>query len=106
MTYVRCIDNTSYEASLTAGAVYKALPTTELERGSLRVIDHSGEDYLYDPRRFEPIDVNSQEKAVKSITVHVPEWFYGVLHAEAVAADKPISAFVREALAERLDLPV
>jgi hypothetical protein len=106
MTYVRCIDNTGYEASLTAGAVYKALPTTELERGSLRVIDNSGEDYLYDPRRFEPIEVNSQEKAVKSITVHVPEWFYGILHAEAVAADKPISAFVREALAERLDLSV
>lgn len=54
---VRCIQNTGNEASLTLGAIYRALATTESEQasGMLRVIDNEGEDYLYPDDWFELI---------------------------------------------------
>jgi hypothetical protein len=102
--YVRCIDNSGYLVSLTQGAVYKALPTTELEEGSIRVIDNTGEDYLFDPQRFEPIEL-SNDSVTKTATIYLPDWMHGVLHAEAVAADKSISSLLRDLIAERFDLP-
>jgi hypothetical protein len=72
----------------------------------LRVIDESGEDFLYPASYFEPLEVTEKHLASKAITTHVPEWFYGILYAEAVAADKPVSTLVRELLEDRLDLPL
>jgi len=49
---VICLDNTGYEASLERRKVYVALPDEAGQRHRyVRVIDESGEDYLY-PRRF------------------------------------------------------
>jgi hypothetical protein len=39
------------------------------------------------------------------VTAHLPPWLKGVLYAEAVAADKPVSALLREWIEDRLDLP-
>jgi hypothetical protein len=103
MPYVRCLDNTGYEVSLTLGKVYKTLPDSS-DSVSIRIIDNEGEDYLYDAKRFEPFLFNS-EMAEATITVHVPLYLKGVLHAEALAAHKSVSALVREWLDERLDLP-
>ena len=46
--YVRCINHQGNEASLSTGAIYRALPTTPVEddSGMLRIIDNEGEDYL------------------------------------------------------------
>lgn len=103
MRYVRCLDNTGYEVSLTRGQVYKTLPDTS-DSISLRVIDNEGEDYLYDAQRFESLEM-SGEIAQTSVTVHIPLYVKGILHAEALAAHKSVSALVREWLDERLDLP-
>lgn len=103
MSYVRCIDNTGYEVSLTLGQVYKTLPDAS-DKVSLRVIDNEGEDYLYDVGRFEPVEF-AGEVSESTITVHVPLYLKGVLHAEAIAAHKSVSALVREWLDEHLDLP-
>lgn len=103
MSYVRCIDNTGYEVSLTRGKVYKILPYTS-DPVSLRVIDNEGEDYLYDTSRFESIEFTG-DASESTITVHLPLYLKGVLHAEALAAHKSVSALVREWLDERLDLP-
>ncbi len=112
MPYVRCINNQGYEASLTLGAVYKVLPSiNKLEEGSLRIVDNSGEDYLFDPRRFEPLlptaNVANEpsSRAVRSVTAHVPDWIYGVLHAEALAENTTVSTLLRHWIEERLDLP-
>ena len=45
-------------ADLTIGAVYKVLPPSPHERdtGMIRIIDNSGEDYLYPAHYFEPFD--------------------------------------------------
>ena len=103
MQYVRCLDNVGYEVSLTLGRVYKTLPDTS-DSISVRVIDNEGEDYLYDAKRFEPLKM-SGEMAEATITVHVPLYVKGILHAEALAAHKSVSALMREWLDERLDLP-
>jgi hypothetical protein len=53
-----CLDNVGYEASLERRKIYVALPDTKAERiGYLRVIDESGEDYLYPARRFVAADL-------------------------------------------------
>jgi hypothetical protein len=48
-----CLDNAGYEVSLERRKIYVALPDAKAERtGYLRVIDESGEDYLYPALRF------------------------------------------------------
>lgn len=50
---VICLDNKGYEASLERRKIYVTLPDAKAERlGQIRVIDESGEDYLYDKDAF------------------------------------------------------
>jgi len=56
--YAVCVDNTEYEVSLERGKLYEVLPDPDgAEHGLLRVVDESGEDYLYNVERFFPITV-------------------------------------------------
>ena len=49
---VICVKNEGYSVSLERRKLYVALPDARAaEHGQLRVIDESGEDYLY-PREF------------------------------------------------------
>lgn len=58
--FVICVDNGGYPASLERWKVYRALPDRDAEtRGLVRVMDESGEDYLYERPRFRPIDLPS-----------------------------------------------
>ena len=51
-----CLDNTGYEASLKTGKLYRILPVADgSSHGYIRVIDESGEDYLYTSDRFFPL---------------------------------------------------
>ena len=53
-----CLDNTDYEVSLERLKIYVVLADAKAERlGHLRVIDESGEDYLYPSDRFVPADL-------------------------------------------------
>jgi hypothetical protein len=48
-----CLDNTGYESSLERLKIYVALPDVRAQRsGHLRIIDETGEDYLYPVQRF------------------------------------------------------
>ena len=50
---VICVDNSGYEVSLERRKIYVSLPDVAAERlGQLRVIDESGEDYLYPKSAF------------------------------------------------------
>jgi hypothetical protein len=52
-----CIDNSDYKASLELHKIYRILADPEAARdGDLRVIDESGEDYLYSAERFIKIE--------------------------------------------------
>jgi hypothetical protein len=53
-----CIDNSGYEVSLEGGKIYRVLEDPAgTDHGYLRVIDESGEDYLFDSERFFPTPV-------------------------------------------------
>jgi hypothetical protein len=55
---VVCIRNDGYEASLERNKIYAVIPDDDAERdGDLRVIDESGEDYLFSADRFVAIEV-------------------------------------------------
>ena len=57
-TFVVCVRNEGYEASLERNKIYAILPDDQAERhGDLRVVDESGEDYLFAADRFVAIEV-------------------------------------------------
>ena len=59
-----CVRNDGYEASLERNKIYAVLPDIEAERdGDLRVIDESGEDYLFSADRFVAIEVPAAVRA-------------------------------------------
>jgi hypothetical protein len=56
--YVLCVDNKGYKASLEQRKIYVSLPDKTAEkRGFIRVLDESGEDYLFPATRFVAIEV-------------------------------------------------
>lgn len=60
-----CIDNREYPASLELHKIYRVLTDEEAEReGDLRVIDESGEDYLYPAEYFVLIDLPQETERV------------------------------------------
>jgi hypothetical protein len=51
-TFAVCIKNAGYEASLELRKIYEVFPDEQARRhGQRRVVDESGEDYLY-PEEF------------------------------------------------------
>jgi len=55
---VVCIDNDGYAASLEKRKIYVALPDADAEKhGLLRIVDESGEDYLFPKTFFRAIDL-------------------------------------------------
>ncbi len=56
--YVICVDNAEYPVALELHKVYRVVPDKEaLQDGDLRIIDESGEDYLYPASYFLPVDL-------------------------------------------------
>lgn len=57
--YVICVSNEGYPASLECRKVYQTLPDPQSAAHNLmRVIDESGEDYLYPTDYFAPITLS------------------------------------------------
>jgi hypothetical protein len=56
--FVVCVRSAGYEASLERNKIYITLPDQQAEQhGQLRVVDDSGEDYLFSADRFVAIEV-------------------------------------------------
>jgi hypothetical protein len=68
---VLCIDNSQYPASLEALKTYRALPSLPEDpaAGMIRVVDESGEDYLYPSKCFvkNPFTVQVRKKVLSRI---------------------------------------
>jgi hypothetical protein len=61
--YVICVRNGTYRASLEPRKVYRVLEDAAAEKSALvRVIDESGEDYLFPSDLFVPIDVPAKAR--------------------------------------------
>ena len=65
MQFVVCIKNEGYPASLELRKIYQVIPDARAaEHRLIRVIDESGEDYLYPADYFVPIELpQAVEKA-------------------------------------------
>ena len=58
LSYVRCLDHGGYPESLEVNKVYVSLADEQAaERSYIRVIDETGEDYLYPAKLFESVDI-------------------------------------------------
>ena len=56
--FVLCVRNGTYKASLEPRKIYRVVDDPQAEaRSLLRVIDESGEDYLFPARLFVPIEL-------------------------------------------------
>ena len=56
--FVVCLDNQGYEVSLERRKLYQVLTDRQAAKHQqIRVIDESGEDYLYPATLFAPIDL-------------------------------------------------
>jgi hypothetical protein len=66
-TYVICIENSEYPASLELRKIYEVVPDNAagaLEQ--IRIIDESGDDYLYPTNLFVPINLPKDAEAAIS----------------------------------------
>lgn len=53
-----CVNNAGYPASLELHKIYKVLPDEDAAvDGDLRIVDESGEDYLYPAERFAVVNL-------------------------------------------------
>ena len=69
--FALCIESGSYQASLEPRKIYRVVEDPAAEaRHLLRVVDESGEDYLFPAELFVPIEV--PEKAVPAFAVTTP----------------------------------
>ena len=67
--FVICIKNDNYSASLELRKIYQVLEDEKAtEHHHLRIIDESGEDYLYPADYFVPIEVPQAAEKVFSLT--------------------------------------
>ena len=57
-SFVACVDNSGYLAFLELHKIYRVIPDEDAAQdGDLRIVDESGEDYLYSADRFVSIEV-------------------------------------------------
>jgi hypothetical protein len=56
--FALCVDNDGFEASLIPGKVYRILSDSKAAKDDLvRIVDESGEDYLYHKSHFVFVDL-------------------------------------------------
>jgi hypothetical protein len=67
-----CLDNTAYPDDLTVRTVYQVLPDESGARSNyLRIVDETGEDYLYPADLFVLIEVPAEaQKALMQAPTH------------------------------------
>lgn len=104
LRFVKCTAPTGDALSVTPGQFYQVLPDPAEEHGMLRVIDNTGEDYLYDAELFE--EITDLSSLVADLTIYLSVPMKAALLQMASQRGLSMSALVRELLDERLDLLV
>ena len=67
--YVVCLEHGEYEADLVVGKIYRTARSEKSDRPvDLRVIDESGEDYLYPAKWFVVVDLPAKAKRMLAAT--------------------------------------
>lgn len=72
-SYVLCINDGGYPESLEVRKVYPVLPDEKASaRNYIRVIDETGEDYLYPMKYFVPIELSPEVLAAIPLRTTTP----------------------------------
>lgn len=59
-----CINNAGYPVSLELHKIYRVVPDQDAAKhGDVRVVDESGDDYLYPAAWFVPVELPRRVKA-------------------------------------------
>lgn len=67
-SFVICINNDGFPASLEVRKVYRVLPDpTAAAHHCLRILDESGEDYIYPEDLFIPIELPQAAKEALAV---------------------------------------
>jgi hypothetical protein len=75
--FVVCLRNEEWPLDLKVGAVYRVLADLSAERsGWIRVIDETGEDYLFPAEYFHPLDLPGDVARTLAEAVSRPEFTY------------------------------
>jgi hypothetical protein len=62
--FVVCVNNSGYKASLEPRKLYRVVPDAKAQKhGHVRVVDESGEDYLYPASFFESVSLPTRVAA-------------------------------------------
>jgi hypothetical protein len=70
--FVVCLKNKGYEVSLETRKIYQVLPDPDAAKHrQLRVIDESGDDYLYPASYFTPIELPQPVR--RAVLASVPQ---------------------------------
>ena len=60
-----CVDNKGYEASLIPRKIYDIIPDEQAEHDDfIRIVDESGEDYLYHVSHFALVELPEEVERV------------------------------------------
>ena len=64
-SFVVCVNNDNYAASLELRKLYEVLPDEDaVKLGQVRIIDESGDDYLYPESFFAPVELPASTEAL------------------------------------------
>ena len=69
--FIVCVRNSGYEGALELRKLYEVIPDASAERhDQVRVVDESGEDYLYPAAWFLPVELSAtaEEQLLASAT--------------------------------------
>ncbi|MBE2236505.1 MAG: hypothetical protein IAE81_01865 [Caldilineaceae bacterium] len=101
--YVLCENHAGYAASLTPQRVYEVIPDPAEANGMVRVIDDTGEDYLFEADLFRELD--DLTGVATEVTVGLTWPMKTAIHRIASQRGISMSARIREWNDEHLDLP-
>lgn len=104
LRFVKCVAATGDSLSVTPGQYYQVLPDPAEADGMLRIIDNTGEDYLYEASSFQ--EATDLAGLATDLTVALSVPMKATLLQVASQRGISMAALVREFLDERLDLPI
>ena len=102
--FVKCVASRGDSLSVTPGQYDQVLADPAETDGLLRIIDNTGEDYLYDAELFQAAADLSALATDFTLSLSVP--MKAAILQLASQRGVSMAAFVRELLDERLDLAV
>lgn len=101
--YAKCIATEGDPLTVTSGQYYRILSDSAEEHGRLRVIDNTGEDYLYPQQMFA--EVSDMTKLSTELTISLDVPVKAAILQIASQRGLSMAALLREWIDERLDLP-